>query len=123
MEKLLPSYRLTVTVSCLKAIRRLQKFGHLPSDASVFKSYAVPGNFADVRLAALDAMIDFTKGQLQIYISNISNHIDSTIECRKYMCVIPQYVEVLYIILVEGSSDILNWLLEIVDEDPEPMIR
>jgi len=48
--------------SCLKAIRRLQRFGHLPSDASVFKSYAVEGNFSDVRLAALEALVDFTAG-------------------------------------------------------------
>jgi len=51
-----------VCVSCLKAIRRLQRFGHLPSDASVFKSYGVEGNFSDVRLAALEALVDFTAG-------------------------------------------------------------
>ena len=50
--------------SCLKAIRRLQRFGHLPSDASVCKSYAVEGNFSDVRLAALEALVDFTAGLL-----------------------------------------------------------
>jgi len=61
--------------SCLKAIRRLQRFGHLPSDASVFKSYAVDGNFSDVRLAALEALVDFTAGLLMrcfyVYILNI----------------------------------------------------
>ena len=46
----------------MKAIRRLQKCGHLPADASIFKSYCVPGNFIDVRLAALEALVDFTKG-------------------------------------------------------------
>lgn len=61
MEKLLPTYRLSVTVSCLKAIRRLQKCGHLPTDASIFKSYALPGNFVDVRLAALESLVDYTK--------------------------------------------------------------
>jgi len=53
-------------VSCLRAIRRLQRFGHLPSDASVFKSYAVDGNFSDVRLAALEALVDFTAGMLAL---------------------------------------------------------
>jgi len=53
--------------SCLKAIRRLQRFGHLPSDATVFKSYAVDGNFSDVRLAALEALVDFTAGSLALF--------------------------------------------------------
>ena len=48
--------------SCLRAIRRLQQFGHLPSDFSIFKSYAVAGNFFDVRIEALQALVDFTKG-------------------------------------------------------------
>ncbi|ESO05362.1 hypothetical protein HELRODRAFT_191453 [Helobdella robusta] len=60
MEKLLPSYKLTVTVSCLKALRRLQKFGHMPVDSCPFKSYAVEGNFIDVRLAAVESLVDYT---------------------------------------------------------------
>jgi hypothetical protein len=63
LEKLLPSYRFTVTVSCLRAIRRLQRFGHLPSDSTVFKSYAIEGNFSDVRVAALEALVDFTAAE------------------------------------------------------------
>jgi len=31
LEKLLTCYKFTVSVACLKAIRKLQKFGHLPS--------------------------------------------------------------------------------------------
>jgi len=49
--------------SCLKAIRRLQRFGHLPNDDAVFKSYAIEGNFSDVRQAALEALVDFTAGK------------------------------------------------------------
>lgn len=45
LEKLLPSYKQTVTVSCLKAIRTLQKFGHLPNNPAVFRSYSAYGNF------------------------------------------------------------------------------
>lgn len=45
LEKLLPSYKLTVTVSCLKAIRTLQKLCHLPNNPAVFKSYSSYGNF------------------------------------------------------------------------------
>ncbi|CAH2285827.1 transcription initiation factor TFIID subunit 2 isoform X1 [Pelobates cultripes] len=61
MEKLLPSYRHTITVSCLRAIRILQKNGHVPSDPTLFKSYAEYGHFVDVRVAALEAVVDYTK--------------------------------------------------------------
>ncbi|KAJ1193875.1 hypothetical protein NDU88_003171 [Pleurodeles waltl] len=61
MEKLLPSYRHTITVSCLRAIRVLQKNGHVPSDPTLFKSYAEFGHFVDVRVAALDAVVDYTR--------------------------------------------------------------
>lgn len=45
LEKLLPCYKLTVTVACLKAIRKLQKFGHLPSNPALFRAYAAYGHF------------------------------------------------------------------------------
>ncbi|XP_035219613.1 transcription initiation factor TFIID subunit 2-like [Stegodyphus dumicola] len=60
MEKLLSCYKYTVTVSCLKAIRTLQKMGHLPNYPSLFREYAAYGMFIDVRLAALEALVDFT---------------------------------------------------------------
>ena len=49
LEKSLPCYKYTVTVACLKAIRKLQKFGHLPSSPTLFKSYAVYGQFIGIR--------------------------------------------------------------------------
>ncbi|XP_012265791.1 transcription initiation factor TFIID subunit 2 isoform X2 [Athalia rosae] len=61
LEKLLPCYKYTVSVSCLKVIRILQKFGHLPSNPHLFRAYAAYGQFIDVRLAALEALIDFTR--------------------------------------------------------------
>ncbi|KAK6625989.1 Transcription initiation factor TFIID subunit 2 [Polyplax serrata] len=61
LEKLLPCYKYTVTVACLKAIRKLQKFGHLPNHPALFRSYAAYGQFIDVRLAALEALVDYTK--------------------------------------------------------------
>ncbi|KAK3090048.1 hypothetical protein FSP39_008810, partial [Pinctada imbricata] len=61
LDKLLPCYRHTVTVSCLRAIRTLQKFGHLPSEVEFFKSYAVHGVFRDVRQAAIEAVVDFIR--------------------------------------------------------------
>jgi len=61
LEKHLPSYRYTITVSCLQAIRILQRNGHLPVDAKLFKSYAVYGFFHDVRLAAVECLVDLIK--------------------------------------------------------------
>lgn len=46
----------------------LQKNGHVPSDPSLFKSYAEYGHFVDIRIAALEAVVDYTKGKaLEIY--------------------------------------------------------
>lgn len=57
--------------SCLRAIRQLQKNGHIPSDASLFKSYANYGHFVDVRVAALDALVDYTRGVEKMSVSAI----------------------------------------------------
>lgn len=43
LEKVLPCYKNTATVSCLRAIRRLQQCGHLPSTPTVFRAYAQYG--------------------------------------------------------------------------------
>ncbi|XP_059158232.1 transcription initiation factor TFIID subunit 2-like [Physella acuta] len=64
LEKLMPCYRYTVTVSCLYTIRTLQKLGHLPIDSDVFKDYAQPGIFRDVRVAAITCLVDFIRGDL-----------------------------------------------------------
>ena len=61
MEKLLPCYRYTVTTACLKAIRKLQKTGHLPPNPGIFKDYAKPGQFDDTRVAALECLADYIK--------------------------------------------------------------
>ena len=60
------SLSLSPSHSCLKAIRQLQKNGHIPSDPSLFKSYAEYGHFVDVRVAALEAVIDYTRGTLNL---------------------------------------------------------
>ena len=61
LEKHIASYRYTITVSCLRAIRNLQRNTHLPFDALLFKSYAAHGFFRDVRLAAIDCLVDLIK--------------------------------------------------------------
>lgn len=85
IEKLLPCYKYIVTVSCLKAIRKLQKMGHLPNYPSLFREYAQYGIYVDVRLAAIEALVDFTSA--------------------------------------DGREEDLNFLLDIVENDPIPSLR
>lgn len=61
LEKLLPSYKYTVTLSCLRTLRKLQKQGHLPSSPILFKDYGKYGQFIDVRLAALECFVDHVR--------------------------------------------------------------
>lgn len=61
LEKHLPSYKYCVTVSCLKVIRKLQKCGHLPSTPKLYRSYATYGQYIDVRIAAMECLVDFVK--------------------------------------------------------------
>jgi len=61
MEKLLPSYKFVVTNACLKAIRKLQKTGHLVSKPVIFRDYAAYGQFVDIRLTALECLVDYVR--------------------------------------------------------------
>ena len=48
-----------VTVSCLKAMRTLQRLGHLPPRADIFRTYAVYPNYVDVRVSAIEQLVDY----------------------------------------------------------------
>lgn len=61
LEKHLPSYKYTVSVSCLKVIRKLQKCGHLPSSPKIYRYYTVYGQYIDVRIAAMECLVDFVR--------------------------------------------------------------
>ncbi|KAG9510630.1 Transcription initiation factor TFIID subunit 2, partial [Fragariocoptes setiger] len=63
MEKILPCYRYTVTVACLKAIRVLQKMGHLPTNPYLFREYASYGLPYDVRCAAIQELVDVVQSE------------------------------------------------------------
>lgn len=63
LDKLMPCYKHSVTISCLKAIRRLQKMGHLPGNAAFFKEYAQYGVFIEIRIAAIEALVDITRAE------------------------------------------------------------
>lgn len=45
----------------------LQKNGHIPSDPGLFKAYAEYGHFVDVRVAALEAVVDYTRGLYTVH--------------------------------------------------------
>ena len=55
---------MVIYYSCIRAIRVLQKFGHLPSDPFIFRSYAQHGVFRDIRLVAIESLVDFIKSML-----------------------------------------------------------
>ncbi|XP_049545880.1 transcription initiation factor TFIID subunit 2 isoform X1 [Anopheles darlingi] len=61
LEKHLPSYKYTVSIACLKVIRKLQKCGHLPTNPKIYRSYAAYGQYIDVRLAAMECLVDYVK--------------------------------------------------------------
>lgn len=54
LEKMLQCYKYTVTVESLKALRKLQKFGHLPNHVELFKDYASYGQFHGIRCIPFD---------------------------------------------------------------------
>ncbi|KAL8598547.1 hypothetical protein ACOMHN_051335 [Nucella lapillus] len=87
LEKLMPCYRYTVTVSCVRALRQLQRQGHLPSDATIFRDYAQYGVFRDVRLASLDCLVDFIRTeasaeQMDFVLNMVENDKDFYIRHR-----------------------------------------
>lgn len=61
LEKHLPSYKFKASVSCLKVLRKLQKCGHLPPSSTIYRSYAEYGHYIELRLAALECIVDFIK--------------------------------------------------------------
>lgn len=61
LEKYLPSYKYMVSVACLKVIRKLQKCGHIPPSSKIYRSYAEYGQYIDVRLAAMECLVDYLK--------------------------------------------------------------
>lgn len=70
LEKIYPSNRFVITCSCLRALRNLQKHGHLPEDIDKFKEYAsYENNFEDVRLVAFEIIIEYLAGFIFDFLS------------------------------------------------------
>ncbi|KAF9409000.1 hypothetical protein BGZ94_002120, partial [Podila epigama] len=57
LDYLMPTYHNTVTVSCLQATMRLMLAGLIPRDLKPFMMHTRFGNFVNVRLASLDALL------------------------------------------------------------------
>jgi len=62
----------------------LQKNGHVPSDPALFKSYAEYGHFIDVRIAALEAVVDYTKGTFSSILT-LCNTCNIVGKCNTYL--------------------------------------
>ena len=112
IDKLVPSYKLSVTVSCLKAMRNLQRNGHIPNDPTLFKSYCSEHQFVDVRLAAIESLIDFTRDDANSYILSFlldiiengtqSSTLSLSIEMKR--AVILRYIRLTDYVMMKGSS-------------------
>ena len=59
MEQILPCYRYAITCSCLRSFRCLQENGHIPAESAIFRRYAQYGVFEDIRMTALELLVDF----------------------------------------------------------------
>ena len=64
LEKFTPSYHYVITSSCLKALRNLQKLGHLPENINIFKQYTRYGTFEEVRKCAFEIIVRFFEGNI-----------------------------------------------------------
>lgn len=108
LEKIFPTYRYAITCSCLRALRNLQKHGHVPEDIEKFKEYATyENNFEDVRLVAFEIIIEYLAGSIfSIYLvlTNIFRHV-------------------IFILLVRNDQELLDWLLNFVEIDPSYKIK
>lgn len=123
LEKALPSFHQVVTCSALRLLRRLQKMGHLmdagrfdeyahlmgagESDESgidwrFYRSYAESGNLYDVRVCALGILVDLV-------------HCFSAAAARQGGVGVPS----------DPTCAIaaLDWLLSVLESDPEPRVR
>lgn len=65
LDKLLPSYKHVVTISCLRAIRHLQKMGHIPSNTQIFRCHTSSNCFIDVRKTAIEVLVDMVKAEVR----------------------------------------------------------
>jgi transcription initiation factor TFIID subunit 2 len=61
LEWLLPTYKHVTFIAALHAVRKLQREQHIPASSTIFIRFSKEGNFSDVRIAAIQCLIDFIK--------------------------------------------------------------
>ncbi|KAF0292861.1 Transcription initiation factor TFIID subunit 2 [Amphibalanus amphitrite] len=112
LDKLLPCYKFVVTQACLRALRKLQRCGHLASRPQLFKGYAAYGQFIDVRLVALSCLVDYG---VSVSLTN--------------PCLSPRHVRLVALsclvdyVQADGQEEDLLFLLSILEADPVPQVR
>ncbi|KJE89813.1 hypothetical protein CAOG_001233 [Capsaspora owczarzaki ATCC 30864] len=94
LEKLNPSYRHVVAVSCLNGMSLIQARGVLTIDIGVFSSHARYGHFTDVRLAAMRGLWAMT------LVSPLASAAT-----------------------IATAQRAIHKLLKLAERDPEPMVR
>jgi transcription initiation factor TFIID subunit 2 len=57
MDKMMPCYRNTITCACLTSLCHLQRIGKLKKNLDLFKEYTNYGNYDDVRVTAVRALV------------------------------------------------------------------
>jgi len=105
LEKRLQTYKYPITITCLKAIRKLQKFGHLPNNPNIFRSYSSYGNFIGLNL-------------IGVFIINTCFNTFFFLGVR--LCALEALVD---FTCLDGRWDDLKYLIDIADSDPDPKVR
>ncbi|XP_019854461.1 PREDICTED: transcription initiation factor TFIID subunit 2-like [Amphimedon queenslandica] len=76
IDTILPTYKKPITVSCLKAIRVLQRMGRLPSSSTIFKQYNQPNQFIDICVTVFQMIADIIQGVFEEDLNYLLNIID-----------------------------------------------
>ncbi|XP_065176434.1 transcription initiation factor TFIID subunit 2-like isoform X2 [Sycon ciliatum] len=63
MEKLIPSFGLKVSCTCLTGLGVLQQHGHIAGCLETFKKHAAYGLITDMRLAALQCIVNYVRAE------------------------------------------------------------
>lgn len=123
LEKLLPCYKYTVSVACLKVIRILQKFGHLPSNPHLFRAYAAYGQFIGKILNKsknFNCAFDNTNNFIILHEYFYNSHLISLFFLDIRVAALEALVD---FTRVDGKWEDLEFLLDMAEMDPHPGVR
>ncbi|ENN80134.1 hypothetical protein YQE_03442, partial [Dendroctonus ponderosae] len=115
LEKALPCYKYTVSVECLRVIRKMQRFGHLPSRSTIFKFYAEYGHYT-VETDSMRGSFRSVSGKRYLRSVSIFWFLFSDVRLAALECLV-EFVK------ADGKMDDLRHVLDIVETDPDPGLR